>query len=253
MKLILNEINEVKDSLENGVIDSRKPTNTVRLLAKYYNTLGKSEQQIIDDLEAFMSKNFPNYVKVLWEDLIENIAKQAIKADRPLVNVNEVYVYEAEVEFIQSLENEKIQKLVFTYLIYAKIFNQINPLNNDWVAGKHRSEIFKDANVADTGTKQLYLLHDLIKEDILYTAKSITNNSLNVGNYISKDGEVALTITDFRQLGLQWLLYIGTKGIGKCDECGVLFKHNPKAKKKAKVCKECAKNIDNSSRNNRKR
>lgn len=253
MKLILDEKKKIEEILETGKID-KKPSATISLLAKYYNTLGKSEDQIIHEVDTFMTKNYSKYNEVTWGNLVESIAKQAVKANRKLIEVDSVGIYDSEIELIQTFGDEKIQKLAFTFLVYAKIANQINHLNNNWVLGKHITEIFKDANVTETGMKQNYTLHEMIKKDILVTTERSISTSLSVEYYVGTEArsKEVLTITDFRQLGLQWLKYLGTKGIKECTQCGQLIKlKTPNSNQK--YCTECAKKIKNKTINESKK
>lgn len=253
MKLILDEKKKVEEILETKKID-KKPSATISLLAKYYNTLGNSGDQIIQEIDTFMTANYSKYNSVTWGDLVESIAKQAVKDNYELIKVDSIGIYDSEIELIQTFEGEKIQKLAFTFLVYAKIANRINPLNNNWVLGKHITEIFKDANLTETGMKQNYTLHEMIKKDILVTTEMSISTSLSVENYVGTEGRSKefLTITDFRQLGLRWLKYIGTKGIKECTECGQLIKlKTPNSNQK--YCTECAKKIKNKSINESKK
>jgi len=244
MKLELNENSKIKTILEEGIV-SDKPSETINLLARHYNKQSMNQEQIVQAINKFMIKNDSSkYNSVTWEDLVEGIVKTVIKNNNDLIEVKEVKMTKSEIEYIKSLENEKMQKLIFTYLVYAKIFNQINSKNKNWVKGECRNEVFKDADIKETGKEQLKTIHKLVSLEVLKIAKNITNNSVNLDNVINDNSEAELIINDFRELGLQWLRYIGIKGVCSCSECGTLFKKkSPNSKQK--VCNICAKNIKN--------
>jgi hypothetical protein len=240
VKINLKEKETAIKCIEKGIID-KKPSVTILLLAKYYHNNGMAKEQIIDEINDFMKKNYKQYNSVLWSSLIESIVKQVIKNNSQLVHIESVNITKTELEFIKNIETLKMQKVAFTYLVYAKVFNKINENNNNWVKSSYRNEIFKDANVTETGKDQLLILKKMIELNIFTMAKNITNNSINVGNYISEDDEVVLVIDDFRALGLQYLKAIGEdKNIIQCEECEKLIevKNN-----KTKYCKACSKEL----------
>lgn len=240
MKLELNENSKIKIILKEGLV-SDKPSETINLLARYYNKQNMNQEQIVQAINKFMIKNDSSkYNSVTWEDLVEGIVKTVIKNNNDLIEVKEIKITKSEIEYVKLLETEKIQKLIFTYLVYAKIFNQINPKNKNWVKGEYRNEIFKDADIKETGKEQLKTIHKLIGLEVLKIAKNITNNSVNLDNVINEESEAELIINDFRELGLQWLRYMEDKNICNCNECGRLFKRKSN---KQKVCSLCAKNI----------
>ena len=242
MKINLNEKETAIKCIEEGTID-KKPSTTINLLAKYYHNNGMAKEQIIDEINDFMKKNYKQYNSVLWNNLIESIVKQVIKNNSQLVHIESINITKAELEFIKNIETLKMQKVAFTYLVYAKVFNKINENNNNWVKSNYRNEIFKDANVTETGKDQLLILKNMIELNIFTMAKNITNNSINVGNYINKDGEIALVISDFRALGLQYLKFVyNDKNIIKCEECNIMIN---RSNNKVKYCKNCARIMKN--------
>lgn len=250
MKLELNENSKIKTILEEGIV-SDKPSETINLLARYYNKQSMNQEQIVQAINKFMIKNDSGkYNSVTWEDLVEGIVKTVIKNNNDLIEIKEVKITKLEIEYIKSLETEKMQKLIFTYLVYAKIFNQINPKNKNWVKGECRNEVFKDADIKETGKEQLKTIHKLVSLEVLKIAKNITNNSVNLDNVVSDNSEVELVIEDFRELGLQWLRYLGYKSIKLCKCCNKLFKLKSN---KQEFCMLCGKNNEKENHNKRQK
>jgi len=243
VRIDLNEMKTVLKCIENGEVNN-KPSKTISLLAKYY-CIEMDASQTIDEIDNFMNNNYKTYNSVLWSSLIETIVKQTIGGERKLIELKSVNITESEIEFIKKLKSEKIKKLAFTYLIYAKIFNYINPKNNNWVSSRYRNDIFKDANVTETGKEQLLTLHKMLIDNIVVMSKNITNNSLNVENYINEKCNVILVINDFRELGLQYLKFIGDESILICSQCGKCIKQINKKSRPIKYCNECSKLIKN--------
>jgi len=251
MKLELNEINKVEKTISKGEVDN-KPSSTIRLLARYYNEQGMDMEQIIKAIDTFMLKNYShNYNSVTWGDMVEGIIKRAIKDNKKLVQIDCVNITNSEINYIKSLENDKFQRLAFVYLVYAKILNQMNLLNNNWVNGKYRNEIFKDAFVKELGKDQHKTIHSMSVDNIIKLSKNITNNSVDVSNYINEDDTMVFEICDFRELGLQWMQYMGDKNIKACKLCNKLIKQN--IYKSRKYCYECAKKTKQEQVNKLKR
>lgn len=244
MDIILNEKSFVEKILEDGIVD-KKPSKTIWLLAKYYNSLGIDKEQSIKNIDCFMKKNYKNkYNSVTWGDLVEGIVNQAIKNNFDLNNVESVNITKSEIDFIKSIGQKTLEKLTFTYLVYAKVLNQINPKNNNWVSSKYRTAIFKDANIGEKGSKQLEIIHKAVVRNIIVLSKNITNNSINVENYINENDSVVLVVRDFRELGLQYLKFIGEKNIVNCEVCKrLIVKTRPNSN--IKYCKNCARKVKN--------
>jgi hypothetical protein len=59
MKIILNEKEILDKSLNKGFID-KKPSNTIKLLAKHFFSIGQNKNQVIDSIDNFMEKNYKN-------------------------------------------------------------------------------------------------------------------------------------------------------------------------------------------------
>lgn len=241
MKLDLNELKTVECYLGNKEM-GKKRGKTIYLLAKYYLGEGYDEAEIISTIDKFMLEACPSYNSVIWSNILESIVKDIIKEDRKLINIESVTIYNEELNYINGLDSSKIQRLAFTYLVYAKIFNQINPKNNNWISGKHRIEVFRDANITETGKAQLLTLHKMLNANVFRMAKGVTNNSLNVDSYIKKEGEVFLILTDFRELGLRYLqsTYNNEIKVSECKCCGRLI---VKKENKTMYCKECSKEV----------
>lgn len=248
MKIDLNELETVQQCLNNKQINESKPSMAISLLAKYYLSKDMDKKQIVDNIDHFMNESYHEYNSATWIDTVEKIVSNVIKYNSKLVIIKNINITRNELDYVKKIDKLTYQKLAFVFLVYAKIFNQIKENNNNWVEGKYRNEMFFDAKVNELGKNQLKILHDMVKLNIIFMAKNITNNSINVSNYIDDSSEIILKITDFRELGLQYLKLIGYDKIKKCEECGKLIKYN--SKKIPKYCTKCAKEKHNEVKRN---
>ena len=78
----------------------------------------------------------------------------------------------------------------------------------------------------------------LREADMIQFSKKVDNTNVRV--CFKEDGEVVLRITDFRNLGYQYLMYHGEPYF-ECENCGLVVKINePKKGRKQKYCNSCA-------------
>ena len=138
-------------------------------------------------------------------------------------------------EDIRSLKSLRLERLAFTLLCIAKFCNQRNPNNNDWVCRQHK-EIFKLAAIPATNMTQALMLNELYEAGMIGLSKKVTNTNIRV-LYIDENSKVALAISDFRELGYEYMNYIGKNRYIRCAECGRLV---PAKSNNKKYCKNCA-------------
>lgn len=258
MPVILNEKKESEKIIITGDIGD-KPTYTLGLLSKYYRQVEKlGVKSTIDKLNNFMKDNYKGYVSALWENTIENIAKNGNKYS--LREIDSIKITKSEIEYIRKLNNIKYEKVLFVILCYAKFHNLNSDNNNNWCNCKI-SEIFKQSRVnVKRSEEKMFILHDILYNDIKYkypdengeikysplVSMSSKNTNLNIKvNFIDDVDECVMSITDFRELGYQYLNYIGEGDFVKCKECGIFVRKTSKKDHSTKYCKDCADKIKN--------
>ena len=133
-----------------------------------------------------------------------------------------------------------MEKLAFTLLCVVKLNNIIRPNNNNWV-NRDVKEMFKLANVRDGVTQQYLSIADLKDLGLLKYSKKIDNINLCV-TFIDNEGEIELKIDDFRDLGFQYLAYLG-EGFIKYECCKRIVPVKSKTNK-PKYCDKCSKRIN---------
>lgn len=235
--IILNERKEAEKIIESGNIGN-KPSETLGLLARYYYSEGLSGKELYKKLNDFMQTNFPKYNPDAWKSAINSKVKKASKYS--LVEISDISITQAEIEIIQSLGSLPLERLAFTLLCLAKFGNQRCENNNGWVCRSDK-EIFKLANVSATVQKQAEMLNTLYRSGLIGFSMKITNTNLQV-LYIHDDSDEALRVFDFRELGLEYMNYIGKHKYIRCNECGRLIKCVKNAR--TKYCKDCAAKVN---------
>ena len=236
MPVILNEAKQAEHIIEKGEVGN-KPTSTLFLLGKYFRQKENlNKEQTFNKLNEFMQQNYKNYNSALWEDIIEDISKKANKYS--LRELDSISITQFELDKILETDNLRYQKLLFTMLCYAKLYNCISENNNGWI-NTDIKDIYRVARVTVKHRNDKFLyLNDL--EQMGLISFSNKNDNLNIRvNFVDIDGESVLDVNDFRELGYEYLNYIGNGNFIRCSECNRLTR---KTGKNTHYCNEC-KNI----------
>lgn len=247
MSVILNETKQAKCIIEKGEVGT-KPTSTLFLLGKYYRQKENlDKEQTVEKLNEFMMKNYKNYNSALWEDTIEDISKKANKY--PLREIDFIEITQSELDKIAELHNVKYEKLLFTMLCYAKLYNTISENNNGWV-NTDIQELYRVARVIVKYRKDKFLfLNDIEKTGLISFSNKNDNLNLKI-NFLNMDDESVLEIDDFRELGYEYLNYIGEDKFIRCSECKRLIRKN---NNRQKYCNDCYKHINSKMTNERQK
>lgn len=246
MKLILNEKQMLEDSMNSGYIDKDKPSNTMRTLVKYYFSIGMNKPQIIDTIDKFFALNMKDYNSVKWQKSIGNMVNFIKRTkDFTLLDIKEVEITESELNTIKKLDNIKFEKLAFVLLVYAKIYNQMNGKDENWVNEEHKY-IFSDAKIGITVKDQGKMLYDLKELGLVGFSAMITSTNIKV-NFVDEDSPIVFVVSDFRNYVLEYLRWKG-ENIINCEECGILI---PLFGKRQKYCNGCYKKINEADAKNR--
>lgn len=238
MKIELKERTKIQNILESGNLGD-KPKSSIGLLARYYIEQGKDKQEIISILDDFLNKNLKEYNTVVWSKDLEKVVKNAIKFNKPLVELDNITLTQDEIKVIKDIPNMVKQKVLFSYIVYYKVLEKMNKATDGWVSETYRADVFKESNTGYKGFKQLDLIRELVELGYMENAKGGLNNSFRL-LYIKEEtpeNPVEMIIDDFRELGLQWMEYNKDKKIKCCEVCGIRFK--PKSNRQ-KMCKQCS-------------
>lgn len=247
MPVVLNEKKQAEYIIEKGEVGN-KPTSTLFLLAKYYRQKENlNKEQTFNKLNEFMEKNYKNYNSATWEDIIEDISKKANKY--PLREIDYIEITKSEIDTIRNVCNIKYEKLLFTMLCYAKLYNKISDKNNGWV-NTDIKELFRVARVSVRYKNDKFLyLNDLETAGLISFSNKNDNLNLRV-DFVDNDSETVLKIDDFRELGYEYLNYIGDGKFIRCECCKRLIR---KKSNKQKYCTDCYKRINSDMTNERQK
>ncbi len=242
MTVVLNETKLAEEILEKEETGN-EPAATLFLLARYYrHRQNLTRKETAGKLDCFMQRCYKNYNPDLWAAMIENISDKALKY--PLHEINAIRITESELERIRGIQNTKYQKLLFTMLCYAKLYNTLSENNNGWINTKIK-ELFRSARITVKYRKDKFLyLNDLEQTGLI--SFSVRNDNLNIRvNFIDMDSESVLEIQDFRELGYEYMKYMGEGNFTHCSRCHRLILKKSNKDFSTKYCAECAKQAKN--------
>lgn len=240
MSVILRENEWAKKMVQSNNLGS-KPSETIRLISRYYFDEGYSRKDVRRKLTGFIVRCDSGKSGNRW---LNNLDKYMdIASGRKAIDIDVINITKAEMERIDALKGTQTQRLAFTLLCLAKYRNAVNPSNGYWVNDRD-SEIMAMANINTGLRRQACLYRTLGDEGLIQFSKKVDGTGAKVCFADEgSDGKVVCRVRDFRNLGYQYLKYHGGPYI-ECRNCGMTIKvDNPSRGRRQKYCKECAVSI----------
>ena len=237
MSIVLNEYEWAERAIKDKLL-GKKPYETLSRVAKYYTYKNYTRREVRRLLDEFLLQCEPAVSLVTWSDTLDSAAKSAAKY--PLVMIDSIDITEPEMARIATLPGKPIRRLAFTLLCIAKYMHTISESTNYWVTTPD-NEIMKMANISTSIKRQSGMFGQLKDEGMIRFSKQIDNLSVQV--LFAEPGDTVLRITDFRNLGYQYMKYLGDPYF-ECTNCGLTDKiMNPASCRPPKYCPQCAAEI----------
>lgn len=234
MTIVLNETEWARNMIEQRSM-GKKPFETLSRIARFYLDKNYPKQDVRRFLESFVIQCDPVASIPKWSDTIEYALKRAMKYDA--IKVDYIAITQPEMECIESLAGAQTKRLAFTLLCLAKYWNIVNPNGDNWVNTKD-SDIMRMANISTSIKRQSQMFHELNAKGMIRFSKKVDNTNVRV--CFIQDGEGVMQVSDFRNLGYQYLKYHGGPFF-ECQNCGAITRYNnPSHGGKQRYCKECA-------------
>lgn len=234
MSIVLNEYEWAEQMISNHELGN-KPIETLNRVAKYYFENRYSKREIRKLLDTFLTQCDPSVSLVHWSDTLDKVAKNVSKF--PLIRLDGVNITHKELERIEALGGKQVRRLAFTLLCVAKYWDAVSESNNHWVNSPDK-EIMQMANINTSVKRQSMMFGELRDAGFIRFSKKIDN--LNVQVLFMEDGETAIHIQDFRNIGYQYLKHYGEPYFD-CVNCGITVKIQEPAKgRRQKYCPSCA-------------
>ena len=234
MSIVLNENEWAENAINTKVLGS-EPFVTLCRVARYYIDKNYEKKNLRSALNSFLLQCDPTASLVQWSNTIETAIKKAQKT--PALEIECIDITKSEIDKINELRGTQLRRLAFTLLCLAKYWNAKSPSRDGWVSNDD-PEIMKLANINTSIKRRCELIRTLMENEYVSLSKKVDNTNIKV-NFI-EDGEVALKIYDFRNLGYQYLKYLG-EPMYECVNCGLVTKiNNPNKGRPPKYCNDCA-------------
>ena len=235
MSVVLRE-NDWAASMIQANSLGKKPSETLRRVARFYmDTYNINQDAARKKLDLFLLQCDTTSSLPKWSDALDYAVSRACKY--PAINIDHISVSKNEVEKIDSLEGKQIRRLAFTLLCLAKYWNIVTRKEDGWVNSKD-NEIMSMANINTSIKRQSLMFGKLNELGMIQFSKKVDNTNVKV--CFMEDGEEAIRIYDFRNLGYQYLMYHGEPYF-TCENCGITTKVNDKGnRRRQKYCPECA-------------
>ena len=230
--------------VESNIIEEEHIGRTIYKRARYnYFVKNLSDKKNYNEIIKFVTEN--NTVGLTDIDIYEFVNKAIQSAKKVgLRQVEHIYIYQSELDFIAKLDNIKLEKIAFVLLALAKYHNEVSDDADDRVYIK-LNEVKKMARINMNRVDFEYFYANLYDHGIL-TRNNSPVSTIQMVAFVSHDADdkVAFELKEIDYLELAYAyLFWKDKGQGytRCSKCDRLMKQSKT--KPRKYCEECAKEV----------
>lgn len=226
--LILNERKYAERVIRTGDL-GRHPTSTLWVIAKYCKANGLSK----DDSRTFMT----DFVRLSMPETLNTMSARISQIlnkawDIPLIEVDRLDVYAAEMQKVDSLPSRPLRRIAFTLLVLGKYAVIAKQHPAAWV-NMSDAELFRMANVVASRDTRGLMLNDLYTLRMVRFGSAVDSTGIEV-LFGERSGDVALKVNVMRDLGNQYEAYHCPERFRRCAVCGLPLPI--RANKKTAVC-----------------
>lgn len=237
MSIVLNENEWAYEKIRSRTL-GKKPSETLRRVARYYIDSKYPRAEVRNKLNSFLIQCDPLASLPKWAVTLDYAVEYAEKHEA--IIIDNIPITRNEMEKINSLNGKQARRLAFTLLCLAKYWKIVIPDSDYWVNSSD-SEIMSLANINTSIRRRGLLYSELYEAGLVQFSKKIDSTNLKV--LFVQDGDIALDVSDFRNLGYQYLKYQGAPFF-ECQNCGITVKYDSPGKGRTqKYCKSCATEI----------
>lgn len=240
MSIVLNEHYYAEQAIQTRSL-GKKPSETLSRVARYYidSCNNTTKKAIRNKLDLFLLQCDSTASIPKWSKMLDFATDWAFKHEA--IQIDSISITKPELENINSLQGKQIRRLAFALLCLSKYWNIVNAKNDNWVNSKD-NEIMAFANINTSIRRQCAMYTALRDAGLIQFSKKVDNTNVRV--CFLEDGDTAMTITDLRNLGYQYLKHHGEPYF-ECQNCGVTTRYsNPSKTGGQKYCNTCAYEIN---------
>jgi len=232
--IVLNEHEWARDMILARDL-GKKPFETLSRVARYYIDNEYPKKKVRTLLDAFLIQCDPTASIPKWSLTLDRALERASK--NQAVMIDHIEISEPEMRIIDALQGRQLKRLACTLLCLAKYWDTVNHTSGHWVNTKD-SDIMRMANINTSIKRQSQMYHTLNELGMVRFSRKVDNTNVQV-TFIQK-GIPAMLVSDFRNIGYQYLMHHG-ESYFICKNCGIVTKYrNPSRGKKQVYCNECA-------------
>ena len=226
--------------VESGIIEEDHIGRTIYKRARYnYFIKNMPDKKNYNEIINFITEN--NTVGITDFDIYEFVHKAINSAKKVgLKQVEHIYITNAELDFIASLDDIKLEKIAFVLLALAKYHNEVSGEENNMVYIK-LSEVKNMARININRIDFEYFYANLYDKGVLQHNTSPTS-TIQIVDFVSHNiDDVAFELkeVDYLELAYVYLSWKnGGKGYTRCKQCDRLMRQSKT--KPRKYCEECA-------------
>lgn len=234
--------------VESQIIEDEHIGRTIYKRARYnYFIKSMSDSKSYNEIIKFIDTHSNlGLTELELSEFIKSTIRSAKKYN--LKSVDHIYITKSELEFIQGLDDIKLEKIAFVILCLAKYHNAVSDEVDDCIYFK-LSDIKKMARINMNRVDFEYFYNNLYDKGAL-VENNIATSTIQILKFVCHDDndEIIFELSEVDYLELAYLyLYIknGQKGFVRCQQCNRLIKERRqnldcKAKNTKKYCEECA-------------
>lgn len=237
MSVVLRENEWAEHMIEQRSL-GKKPSETLRRVARYYLDKGFAAKDVRSRLDSFLLRCDPEASIYKWSGILDYAVGSASKYKS--IFIESIDITDAEMKQIDELDGKQVRRLAFTLLCLSKYWKIVIPGSDCWVNNKD-NEIMALANINTSIKRQGAMYMALRDAGMIQFSRQVDNTNVRV--CFAQDGNTVLHITDFRNLGYQYMMYHGEPYF-ECTNCGITTKiRNSENRRRQKYCSECAAKI----------
>ena len=231
IEVILNEKKFAEEIIISGKI--KKPAIAIDLVSKYYRQVKNlSGNKLYCAINEFMKNNYDGYDTARWSKTVDAFIRSANK--HKLSEIEYIPITRNELNVISKIGEIKKERLLFSMLCFAKLYNAKNSSNSGWVNVDIR-DISKTARVSVSITDREHLIYELVQGKYIKPSSKSGSRNLKI-LFLDDSEDTELEISDFRELGYEYMNW-KNGGYFRCAECGILVKQNKYGNRK--YCNNC--------------
>lgn len=230
---VFSEKNDIETMIAKKYVDESNLCKTIRKLARYYYyECHLKNDDLYNKINDYMKENCSDYTEVGYYDSIRGCIRDVTKG--VWKNIDHVIITKREIEIIQSLNDDRKEKIAFVLLADAKFDNTYKGLDIN-LSYLSISDLYRLSRVTMPIKDRAIFLHFLYENDLVELNLNPKTDNKRL-KYICNDDEVAIVLNEsnYKELAFTYMNF-KYGGYKECKLCGRLFK----IKGNSQYCKQC--------------